>query len=126
MQIRLQIGASSCVGLALALALAVVNLVGVELAAVEPCLALASGLALAVAYLGGVELAVVELQDLQGSLEVCLRLRQLHLDGPQAVDIRGGQVHPQQGQVHLQTAGGSRLCLHLVRVKRFIYGLRFR
>lgn len=38
--------------------------------------------------LGGVELAVVQLQDLQGSLEVGLRLRELHLDGPQAVDIR--------------------------------------
>ena len=64
---------------------------------VEPCVASALGLALALAYLGGVELAVVELQDLQGRLEVGLRLRQLHLDGPQAVDVRGGEVHPQQG-----------------------------
>lgn len=42
----------------------------------------------AVVYLGGVELAVVKLQDLQGRLEVGLRPRQLHLDGPQAVDVR--------------------------------------
>lgn len=42
----------------------------------------------AVVYLGGVELAVVKLQDLQGRLEVGLRARQLHLDGPQAVDVR--------------------------------------
>lgn len=39
--------------------------------------------------LGGVEFAVVQLQDLQGCLEVGLWLRQLHLDGPQAVDVRG-------------------------------------
>lgn len=39
-------------------------------------------------YLGGVELAVVQLQDLQGCLEVGLRLRKLHLNWPQAVDVR--------------------------------------
>lgn len=53
-------------------------------------------------YLGGVEFAVVQLQDLQRSLEVGLRLRQLHLDGPQAVDVRGRQVHPQQREINLQ------------------------
>lgn len=53
-------------------------------------------------YLGGVEFAVVQLQDVQGSLQVGLRLRQLQLDGPQTVGIRGGQVHPQQGQIHLK------------------------
>lgn len=40
-----------------------------------------------VVYLGGVEFAVVQLQDVQGRLEVGLRLRQLHLDGPEAVDV---------------------------------------
>ena len=39
-------------------------------------------------YLGGVELAVVQLKDMQGSLEVGLRLRKLHLDRPQAVGVR--------------------------------------
>lgn len=55
-----------------------------------------------VVYLGGVEFAVMQLQDAQSRLQVGLRLRQLHLDGPQAVDVRRRQVHPQQGQVHLR------------------------
>lgn len=41
-----------------------------------------------VVYLGGVEFAVVQLQDVKGRLQVGLRLRQLHLDGPQTVDVR--------------------------------------
>ena len=45
---------------------------------------------------------MVQLQDLQGSLEIGLRPRQLHLDGPQTVDVRGGQVHSQQRQINLQ------------------------
>lgn len=53
-------------------------------------------------YLGGVELAVVQLQDLQRLLQVGLGLRQLQLDGPQTVGVRGGQVHPQQRQIHLK------------------------
>lgn len=53
-------------------------------------------------HLGGVEFAVVQLQDAQGRLQVGLGLRQLQLDGPQTVGIGGGQVHPQQGQVHLK------------------------
>lgn len=53
-------------------------------------------------YLGGVEFAVVQLQDAQGRLQVGLGLRQLQLDGPQAVGIRGGQVHPEQRQIHLK------------------------
>lgn len=39
-------------------------------------------------YLGGVKFAVVQLQDMQRRLEVGLRLRQLHLYGAQAVDVR--------------------------------------
>lgn len=53
-------------------------------------------------YLGGVEFAVVQLQDAQGRLQVGLGLRQLQLDGPQAVGVGGGQVHPQQRQIHLE------------------------
>lgn len=44
---------------------------------------------------------MVQLEDLQGSLEVGLGLQQFQLDGPQAVDAGGRQVHPEQGQVHL-------------------------
>lgn len=53
-------------------------------------------------YLGGVEFAVVQLQDAQGRLQVGLGLRQQQLDGPQTVGIGGGQVHPEQGQIHLE------------------------
>lgn len=58
-------------------------------------------------YLGGVEFAVVQLQDAQGRLQVGLGLRQLQLDGPQAVGIRGGQVHPEQRQIHLKDRSGA-------------------
>lgn len=44
----------------------------------------------------------MELQDVQGRLEVGLRLRQLHLDGPQTVDVGRRQVHSQQRQVDLE------------------------
>lgn len=54
-------------------------------------------------YLGGVELAVVQLQDLQGCLEVGLRLRKLHLNWPQAVDVRRREVHSQQRKINLQS-----------------------
>lgn len=53
-------------------------------------------------HLGGVEFAVVQLEDAQGRLQVGLGLGQLQLDGPQTVGIRGGQVHPQQRQIHLK------------------------
>lgn len=59
------------------------------------------------AHLGGVELAVVQLQDLQRLLQVGLRLRQLQLDGPQTVGVGGGQVHPQQRQIHLEGRGSA-------------------
>lgn len=52
--------------------------------------------------LGGVQFAVVQLQDPQGRLQVGLGLRQLQLDGPQTVGVGGGQVHPQQRQIHLK------------------------
>lgn len=58
--------------------------------------------AAAAVYLGGVEFAVVQLQDAQGRLQVGLGLRQLQLDGPQTVGVRGGQVHPEQRQIHLK------------------------
>lgn len=48
---------------------------------------------------------MVQLQDAQGRLQVGLGLRQLQLDGAQTVGVGGGQVHPQQGQVHLGTDG---------------------
>lgn len=44
----------------------------------------------------------MKLQDVQGRLEVGLRLRQLHLDGPQTVDVGRRQVHSQQRQVDLE------------------------
>lgn len=51
--------------------------------------------------LGGIQFAVVQLEDLQGSLEVGLWLEQFQLDWPQAVNAGWGQVHPEQGQIHL-------------------------
>lgn len=51
--------------------------------------------------LSGVQLAVVQLEDLQGSLEVGLWLQQFQFDGSQAMNTRGRQVHPEQGQIHL-------------------------
>lgn len=53
-------------------------------------------------HLGGGDFAVVQLQDAQGRLQVGLGLRQLQLEGPQTVGIRGGQVHPEQRQIHLK------------------------
>lgn len=55
---------------------------------------------------------MVQLEDAQGRLQVGLGLGQLQLDGPQTVGIGGGQVHPQQRQIHLEdrsSAGRSSL-----------------
>lgn len=44
---------------------------------------------------------MVKLQDLQGCLQIGLRLSELHLYWPQAVGVGRGQVHSQQGKINL-------------------------